>query len=142
LIPEVLDYKGKGRKSSATCCKHSLPAKWACGWSPAACAHAASKALMQDVCSPRCAAVAVWLGWVMDAGEGCVWKRAPKSTGSRGGRCQHFLPAHTGRTDWEKPWLSPTLRTVLPFQLDYSKNTLIFHKIIISFLSKYSYSGS
>lgn len=53
-----------------------------------------------------------------------------------------FPSCSQGRTEWEKPWLSLTLRKVLPFQLDYSKNILIFHKIIISFLSKYSYSGS
>jgi len=78
----------------------------------------------------------------MDGGGGCVWKCGPKPTGSWGGPCQHFLPVYKGRTEWEKPWLSPTLRKVLPFQLDYSKNILIFHKIIISFLSNYSYIAS
>lgn len=39
-----------------------------------------------------------------------------------------------GGENGKKTWLSHTLRKVLPFQLDYSKNSLIFHKIKVSFL--------
>lgn len=80
-------------------------------------------------------------GRVMDGGEGCVWNAPPRR--QEAARPWPALPSCVrGGTEREKPWLPLALRKVLPFQLDYSKNMLIFHKIIISFLSKYSYSGS
>lgn len=140
MIIKILNDKRKGSECAVPAARPS-PREAGCAGLPGSAPRLCSRVYPGRVLFPGAAAI-VWPGWVMDGGEGCVWKCAPEPTGSSGGLCQHFLPAYKGRIEWEKPWLSLTLRKALPFQLDYSNNILIFHKIIISFLSKYSSSGS
>lgn len=142
MIIEVLDYKGKGRKSSVTCCQTQPTDQTALCTNPSG----LHSRCLQSVYARRVFFPLCCRDCLAGLGDGW-WSRLCLEMCSEADRKPRGpLPALPscvqGRTEWEKPWLSLTLRKVLPFQLDYSKNILIFHKITISFPSKYSYSGS